>query len=214
MKRDIQFDLKYYEKVLQFLNKLSMNGIVIVFNVDSTKYEWCKLACSIGIRIGNWCMGLIFVNRDFLTNIYIPEELKDFVIAHEVSHIAFNHFILKFLIRFLTENLLQVLKEIIESLGEEKNLIKAFLNFLAVLVLTIKMVEVDRETIRQQELQADEMAIKLAGYKGALIFCEMLEKLKSKGFSVSHEDILGFPALTIDERIKFIRQKCESLSFM
>ena len=50
--------------------------------------------------------------------------------------------------------------------------------------------------------------IKLTGCNGALIFAKMLEQLKMREYNVSHESMLGFPALTVDERIKFIREKC------
>jgi Zn-dependent protease with chaperone function len=41
-----------------------------------------------------------------------------------------------------------------------------------------KLAEVDAETVKKQELEADNIAVQLAGFKGALLFANWLGELK------------------------------------
>ncbi|WP_048163206.1 hypothetical protein [Thermogladius calderae] len=75
--------------------------------------------------------------------------------------------------------------------------------------ITLQIIEVDRQLVKREELEADEIAIRLAGCKGVFIFARMLKQFEREGYTISHESILGFPALTIDERIRFIYEKCQ-----
>jgi hypothetical protein len=85
-------------------------------------------------------------------------------------------------------------------------LLELVIKFLLGSITLITEIKIDMEVIKGQELEADNIAIQLAGYEGALHFVKMLETLKKKGIDVSHEAILGVPALTIEERINNLRQ--------
>jgi hypothetical protein len=67
---------------------------------------------------------------------------------------------------------------------------------------------IDMEVVKIQELEADNIAIQLAGCEGALYFAKALEAFKKQGINVSHKAILGVPALSIEERINNLRQHC------
>lgn len=201
-------DQYYSQKAMMLLRNMRVSGYIVVSRFHRDELPFCGLACSIGLG----GLGIIFIDKEFLGNPAVPEELKDFVLAHEIAHIVRGHILSKIMLRFLTETYIQALSESIRSLEKAKDVIDALFNVIITIFLfgvTLKLVgEVDPQRVKQEELEADEIAIKLTGCKGALIFAKMLEQLRLQGYNVSHESMLGFPALTIDERIKFIQYKC------
>jgi Zn-dependent protease with chaperone function len=89
-----------------------------------------------------------------------------------------------------------------------KKLSEVLINLLLGSIILIVGIMIDMEVVKRQELEADNIAIQLAGYEGALHFAKMLEAFKKQGIDVSHEAILGVPALTIEDRINNLRQHC------
>lgn len=205
----VNINQQYSQKAMMLLNKMGINGFIIVSRFDSEVLPRCGLACSIGL--GGF--GIVFMHRGLLTDPNIPEELKDFILAHEVAHITRSHVLPRFITRFLAESTIKALSENLKyptktgSLSDLFNILAEIL-FAAVILKTT--IEADSQIIRQQELEADNIAIDLVGCEGALTFTKILEYLRSQGYSVSHESILGTPALSINERIRFIYQRCGS----
>lgn len=204
----INNDRYYASRAQYFAQAMGVNSpIVVVAGIDSTRYQWCGVACSIGIGSA----GIVLVDKRILGSNIVPEELKEFIIAHEVAHIVRGHAVESLILRTLTEASLTFTAEAYEALGKARDLVDLLTGFLASLTATIVLIrfaEVDLQTVKRQELEADDVAIKLAGCKGALIFAQVLRELKRQGYSVSHESLLGSPALTIDERMKFIQERC------
>jgi len=204
----LNVDHSYSQKAMMLLRNMRVGGYIIVSKFHRNELPFCGLACSIGL--GGF--GIVFIDKEFLSSPAVPKDLKDFVLAHEIAHIVRGHILSKIMLRFITETFIQALSESIKSLEKAKDIIDALFDVITTVFLfgiTLKLVgEVDPQQVKQEELEADEIAIKLTGCKGALIFAKMLEQLKLQGYHISHESMLGFPALTIDERIKFIQHKC------
>lgn len=202
------FNQYYSQKAMTLLRKISTSGFIIVSEFNKDELPFCDLACSAGLG----GLGIVFINKNILTNPDIPEELKDFILAHEIAHIVRSHILSRIFIKFLTESFIQALKKSIKSLEEARDVIDVFFNLISTVFLfgvSLKLiVEIDPQIVKQEELEADSIAIKLTGCKGALLFAKTLEWLRMQGYSVSHESLLGFPALMIDERIRFIQEKC------
>lgn len=202
-------DQYYSRKAMMLLSGINTNSYIIVSKFNHNKLRFCGLACSIGL--GGF--GIVFMDREVLGDPDVPEELKDFILVHELAHIVRNHVISKVFIKFLEETFIQALGESIKSLEGTKDIIDKIFNLISTTFLysvTLKLVdEIDPQVVKQQELEADWIAIELTGCRGALVFAEILKQLKLQGYDVSHESIFGFPALTIDERIRFIYQKCQ-----
>lgn len=205
-------DLQYTQKALEFIRKLGVRGYVVVSRHDDKVIPICGLACSLGF--GGF--GIIFINSNFVCGTVYPEELKDFILAHELAHITRNHAISGILLDFILKTSMNALKESFESLRRSRDLADLFGSLIALVttsLTTFKLaVEVEPTIIKQQELEADSLAIDLCGCKGAKMFAKILKALKLHGYSVSHESTLGFPALTIDERLEFIYAKCKDPS--
>ena len=110
----------------------------------------------------------------------------------------------------------QALVNSIESFEKARDIVDVVLSLFEMLFffgVTLKLVaEIDPKIVKQEELEADDIAIRLTGCRGVLIFAEMLKELRAQGYAISHESMLGFPALTIDERINFIRHRCSEIS--
>lgn len=197
------------QEAMALLKKMNVNGSVVVINFDSDELPSCGLACSIGI--GGF--GIVFMNKAILGNPNIPEEAKSFILAHEVAHIARSHLLPRITFRFVAGLIAKILDEIARSQEEAESFSAPFfLRLISTLLLSIALGaigEADRQIVRQEELEADDIAITLAGCGGAIWFAKVLEWLRSQGVEVSHESILGFPALTIDERVKMIYQRCQ-----
>lgn len=159
-----------------------------------------EISCSIGLG----AFGIVFVNKDLFADPEIPEELKEFILAHEVAYIVRSHILLRVLIKFIGDVVLtKLLKKSLKLLEKAKDIVEGIFRFIttmATCVLIMEVAKIDSQTVKREELEADDIAIRLAGCKGAQIFANFLEWLQNRGFNISHESVLGFPAL--------IRQKC------
>ena len=204
----MNFDKDFSQRTMSFLKNMGINGYIIVSKFNNKDLPFCGLACSLGL--GGF--GIIFIEERILYNHNIPKEFKDFILAHELAHIVRGHIVSKIFIRFLSETFIQALSESIRSIEKAGDILDKLISLIFSVFLfkiTFKLVtEIDPQQVKQEELEADEIAIKLTGCKGALMFAKMLEQLKMRGYNVSHESMLGFPALTVDERIRFIKEKC------
>jgi Zn-dependent protease with chaperone function len=190
----------YTNKAIEFLRRMNIYyGFIIVCNYNKKDFPQFGIAASIGLS----GLGIIFIEKSFFEDREIPEELKEFIIAHEVAHIVRSHAILS----LLTRKLFEISTEAIgESIEKAETIAETIVIFLLGLFLLFSLTMVDINVVKSQELEADNLAIQLAGYEGALHFAKMLEVFKKQGIDVSHEAILGVPALTIEERINNLRQ--------
>jgi hypothetical protein len=192
----------YTNKAIEFLRRMNIHyGFIIVCNYNKEDFPQFGIAASIGLSR----FGIIFIEKSFFKDRKIPEKLKEFIIAHEVAHIVRSHVILS----LLTRKLFEISTEAIgESIEKAETIAETIVIFLLGLFSLFSLTMVDINVVKSQELEADNLAIQLAGYEGALHFVKMLEILKKQGIDVSHETILGVPALTIEERINNLRQHC------
>jgi Zn-dependent protease with chaperone function len=196
----------YTRRAKEFLNKMGAKGIIIVSNYRPPISQ-CGLACSMGVG----GVGIIFIERSFFEDKRIPEELKEFIIAHELVHIVRSHVVPTILTRMLFQLFSKALEETIDSVLKSKELPEVVVGiafFLFWLYGSLGLVKIDAELIRAQELEADSLAVQLTSCNGARYFIELLRVLKEWGYDVSHEALLGFPALTIEERIDNLQRLC------
>jgi len=203
----INFDQQYSKKARELLERAGVNGYIIVSRFNRKDLPKCTLACSVGLGV----IGIVLMDNELLDSPSYSEELKEFILAHEIAHIIRGHILSKIFIKFLMEFSMQALKDSIESSGKAKDVLARLFDLIMIVFLraTFKFVtEVDQQIVKREELEADEIAIKLAGCHGAVMFAKILEQLKAQGYNISHESILGFPALTLEERIRHIYQKC------
>jgi Zn-dependent protease with chaperone function len=192
---------------MEFLRKLNINGYIIVSSFKQDDLPHCGLASS--MEVGGF--GMVFVEKSALESDTVPERLKDFIIAHEVAHIVRGHIVVYAFTRTSFGAMLEAVKDVLESALKSKkpeDFILGLLLFLLFKFPLAKLAEVDAETVKKQELEADNIAVQLAGREGALLFAKWLGELKRRGYDVSHESVLGFPALTIEERISNLLQQC------
>jgi len=200
----------YTQKAEEFLNKMGLSGYIIVSGYSPDELPELKEICSLACSIGAGRFGAILVNKNLLENSAL-RELTEFAIAHEVAHIAKSHIIVSLITKRLFETYYKRTKARIENIAKARNLVDFVANIFAAIIsaaIAGVLLNVDKETIKTQELEADTIAIQLAGCKSAIAFAKFLEALRSQGILVSHEAVLGFPALTIDERIKNICRHC------
>jgi len=178
-------------------------GSIIVCNYKKEDFPLFGIAASIGVP----GFGIIFIDKSFFENRKIPEKLKEFIIAHEIAHIARIHVILNLLIKKLFEISTEA---IVESIEKAETIAEAIVISLLSLFILFSLTIIDINVVKSQELEADNLAIQLTGCEGALHFVKMLDTFKKQGIDVSHEAILGVPALTIEERLNNLRQHCGS----
>jgi Zn-dependent protease with chaperone function len=107
----------YTKRAGEFLNKMGVKGYVIVTNYRPQ----CGLACSMGVG----GVGFIFIERSFFEDKRIPEELKEFIIAHELVHIVRSHVVQTILTRAVFRPILEALGEIIDNIPKSKELPEA-----------------------------------------------------------------------------------------
>jgi Zn-dependent protease with chaperone function len=196
----------YTRKANEFLNKMNTKGYVIV---SSYRPEQCGLACSTGIG----GIGIIFIDRMFFEDKLFPEELKEFIIAHELAHIVRSHVVPTLFTRALIQVNLDALGELIYRIFKSGGLLEAVLGMALLLSLLNALAELtkaDAELIRTQELEADSLAVQLAGCESARYFIELLEILKKHGYDVSHVAVLGNTALKIEERLDNLKRLCRT----
>jgi Zn-dependent protease with chaperone function len=192
---------------MEFLKRSNINGYIIVSSFKQDDLPYWGLASSMGV--GGF--GIVFVEKSILESDTVSERLKDFIIAHEVAHIVRGHIVVYAFTRTFFVVILEDVKEVLESALKSKKPEDFLLGLLLFLLFKFpaqKLAEVDAETVKKQELEADNIAVQLAGREGALLFAKWLGELKRRGYDVSHESVLGFPALTIEERISNLLQQC------
>jgi len=197
----------YTRKAEELLAKLGVKGYVRVVELKDSLIPQCGIACSAGI--GGF--GFIFINRKALDNLSMLREVEDYILAHEVAHIARSHSIATYFLKLLLELSGQILREASKALVSSKDFLGALGALLTLVSSTLAYMEfakVDVDTIRKQELEADDIAIRLVGCHKALKVAGILEQLKQHGVQISHYSTVGLPALTMDERINFIRDRC------
>jgi Zn-dependent protease with chaperone function len=193
----------YTDKANEYLKKLGVSGGIVVLGYSS-KYlpqlqEMFGLACAVGV--GGW--GVIIVERELFEN--VPEGCREFIVAHETAHIARNHLIARVFINAM-------FKMIIEPSLREALKTRDFLGILLGVFSVAVTLGVDVEVVRGEELEADTIAINLTGCESAQCFARFLKILQEGGQRISHEAILGLPALTIEERLANISQYCRILN--
>jgi len=196
----------YTEWARELLNKMNVKGYVIVSNYKP-RIPQCGLACSMGVG----GVGFIFIERSFFEDKRIPEELKKFIIAHELAHIARGHLVATLFARVLVQMNLNVLRETVVSTLKSKGFLETIFGMslsLYWLYGLLELIKIDIELVRAQELEADSLAVELAGCEGSRYFIKLLEVLKEQGYDVSHEGVLGLPALTIRERLYNLQLLC------
>jgi Zn-dependent protease with chaperone function len=192
------------------LNKVNVEGYIIVSNYKP-RIPQCGLACSMGVG----GVGLIFIEKSFFENKHISEELKKFIIAHELAHITQGHLVATLFTKVLVQMNLNVLKETVVSTLKSKGFLETIFGMLLSLYWfygLLELTKIDIKLVREQELEADSLAVQLAGCEGARYFIELLEVLKEQGYDVSHEGVLGLPALTIKERLDNLQLLCRTPS--
>jgi len=197
----------YTKKTEELLARLGVRGYVLVVELKGDLAPLCGIACSSGM--GGF--GFIFINRKALDNLSMLRGVEDYILAHEVAHIARSHSIATYFLRLSLELSGQILREAGKALAGSKGFQKVLVALLATILTStyIAFAKADADTIQRQELEADDIAIRLAGCHKALKFAGILERLKQQGIWVSHYSTLGLPALTVDERINFIRERCQ-----
>lgn len=157
------------------------------------RYKINSPALSIGLRIGI-PVGGILILRKFVEQ--LPRTWLEFVVAHELAHIYFNHFPL---------NVGAI--ELWRGLPDELRDLWIWFKII-VYLFSLASGEWRRfpgeEFTAKSELLADEWAAKVTGNKEAAI--KFLEWMKEHGIVVTYfSPTGGFPALTIDERIKHLK---------
>jgi len=200
----------YTRKAEELLAKLGVKGFVRVVELKDNLIPQCGIACSAGM--GGF--GFIFINRKAPDNLSMLRGVEDYILAHEVAHIARSHSIAAYLLSRLLELLEQILREVSKALVSSKDFLGALGALLTLISSTLAYMEfakVDVDTTRKHELEADDIAIRLVGCHKALKFAGILEQLKQQGIWVSHYSTLGLPALTTDERVNFIRDRCQQV---
>ena len=206
IRHDKLYSELYSQKAAAMLKKLGINGFILVYKDPLMK----TLASCIG-RKG---YGIIFIYKKFVDNPKIPEEIKDFVLAHEVGHIVYEYPFRRPLNRILVEAVIYFLKrrirEYIELYGKIGDVIRKILYWIETVVafsISSRYIrEIDPEVIKREELMANLIAIKLTSCRNALIFAKLC---LSKYRGVAFRSLLDVPALTIEEEIKFIHLKCQ-----
>jgi Zn-dependent protease with chaperone function len=198
----------YTEWARELLNKMNVKGFIIVSNYKP-RIPQCWLACSMGVG----GVGFIFIERSFFEDKRIPEELKKFIIAHELAHIIQGHLIATLLNRILVQMSLNVLRETAARTLKSKGFLETISNTIlstCCLYGLLELIKIDIELVRRQELEADSLAVQLTGCKGAYYSITLLKILKEQGYDVSHEGVLGLPVLTIEERLANLQLLCRT----
>jgi Zn-dependent protease with chaperone function len=196
----------YTEWANRLLNKINVKGYIIV-STYKPRIPQCWLACSMGVG----GVGLIFIERSFFEDKHIPEELKKFIIAHELAHIVRGHLVATLFTEVLVQMNLNVLREIVVSTLKSKGFLETIFGMLLSLCSFYglsELTKIDIELVRAQELEADSLAVQLVGCESARYFIKLLKVLKEQGYDVSHEGVLGLPALTIKERLDNLQLLC------
>ncbi len=196
-----------YDEIMRVLGGGSATRLIVVSRIRDSKnlLRVCGIACSIGC--GN--IGVILVNDDIWSK--LNDASRRFILAHETIHIVKCHVITKalaeYIVQISVEATADVLGELIKAQGLLEFLIYLGLSFI-ISQIPLNLVKKHSEIVRAQELEADELASKAIGCVSAKQFKELLVMLKDKYGDLSHAGLLGYPALTISERIKNIDSIC------
>ncbi|WP_228009328.1 M48 family metalloprotease [Fervidicoccus fontis] len=110
----------------QRVNKLVGSSGIMVSGCDRDILP-CGIACSIGL--GGY--GIIFVDKAILASREIPDEFKDFVLAHEAAHITHNHVLSRLITHLLAKISIEVLIECVRSLEKAKDVVDWLAGFAA-----------------------------------------------------------------------------------
>ncbi len=164
------------------------------------------VAAAVGARVQNTTFlgfespisgGLIYANEQFLNKSFTDSEIQ-FILAHECVHIYYNHAITSYVWNLIE----QMLK------GENNEHYEAIELIKFIFALTSKSrLPPNAETLRNQEYEADRIAVNITESLGSAISC--LTKLADgKMQSPSHTWELfdkAVPAMTMGERINTLR---------
>lgn len=153
---------------------------------------------------GRLAAGIIYVNQDILSN-FTDDEVK-FILAHECAHILNNHLILK-TAWIALENILK------GENGENYQTIER-LKFLLAL-LSKEGIPPNAVTLRDQEYEADALAVMITGNLNAAI--STLTKLSGGDLTTASHTWELFdkdvPAMTLDQRIAELKRRYSSSLF-
>jgi Zn-dependent protease with chaperone function len=194
------YNVDYSNRVVNFLSRLGMDGYILVSEYIPKS---CVMACSIGFSIGKSALGMIFVDKSVLEK--LPRECQDFILAHELIHIIKNHSIMKLVVRYAFQMSLSMYNEIMNKSIKNNDVVGLIFSLL-LLFISLMIQEADANTVKRQELEADATAAQLIGCGGTSCAVKFLLEMKNMGVNVSHVNVLGLPALTIDERINNLKQ--------
>lgn len=158
------------------------------------KYGIDSPALSLGITF-TLPIGVVLLHRSFLKG--VPRDWIEFAIAHELGHICLNHFPIDVLISETWNAIPQNLREL-------------WIRFKSIAYAISSLLSAEKsyrfpveEITAQKELAADQWAVRALGRKEPAL--EFLNWIKEQGITVSHiSPVGGFPALTIDERIRHL----------
>ena len=145
--------------------------------------------------------GIIYVNDQFLNKSFTDSEIQ-FIIAHECAHIYNNHAI--------TSYVWNKIEEMLKGENNENYEVIEFIKFLFTLTSNSRLPP-NAETLRNQEYEADRIAVNITIDLGSAISC--LTKLVGGNMQApSHTWELfdkAVPAMTMGERINTLRAGVE-----
>lgn len=167
-----------------------------------------RVACAIGLTLKDMVSlfgfeppaagGIVQINEKLLNKAFTDSEIR-FILAHECSHIFYNH-----IISTLFWNLLE--KTLKGENSENYKLIEVVKGLLA--LLSKSHLPPNAETLRNQEYEADRVAISITGDLASAVSC--LSKLVGNNMNApSHTwELFGkiVPTMTMGERIEVLRR--------
>jgi len=190
---------KFLQRIGHNQNKISVKLYKGLKN-GSLAYSWGLLL------FGNY-NGTIFISKDIVKNIpNLSEDELDFIIAHELSHILCDHSSISFISELpdLILNIIPIFNHKIQIFAKIAKVGIDLFNFNTILSGDLPYKEKLR---RNQELEADQLAIHLTRNKEAAISC--LEKLSNRklwcGSHFSKVFNYDYPILRYEDRLSFIK---------
>jgi Zn-dependent protease with chaperone function len=164
------------------------------------------LAAARGVNLSNYPIGEVLVNASITDSQTPPCLSKDelnFVLAHEVVHIFYNHLPISFL-----ANLPGTALDALAALDEDAVWLKLLVEFVKVIPTFFGGLPPEASLTKDQELQADVLAICLRGNRTAGVGA--LKKLVNYNLNEpSHQwETLGvkLPVMTMNERLMEIHR--------
>ncbi|GEM_PF-4539339 len=176
----------------------------VIGSMLSTEVE-APAAFVLGVNLGSFPMGVIFVSPCFYNN--LTEDELEFALAHEVGHIELNHVVASAVVALGKGVLANMVADVLECTKEKAEIVLGLLQ--AAWVVANRRVTVDAQLLAQREMAADAYAVGLQACKEPAVSC--LRKLAALGgTNVSHVVETGtfkLPALTIEQRVDAVERQ-------